>query len=809
MRDDPWNAPVVIQAGSIFVTAGAERRGTGTYYTPRALTEEIVTHALEPLVYRGPAGGRPRAEWELTTPAELLKLKICDFAMGSGAFLVQVCRWLGERLVESWERSGSDGRPITPEGMPVTGRPSETLVPARSEERLALARRLVADRCLYGVDVNPLAVEMAKLSIWLITLARDRPFSFLDHALKCGDSLLGLHQLDQLRQFHLDPRRGRALHSTLFEPTRHIDAAIAEGTRLRQELESFTVVDLADSRHKASLHQAAEAAVSRLRLLGDLVIGARVTTAGRGEAAYEDSLSTLADQIPGLFDSSTAVVADLVASAGQMLGGEDPTRRPARRPFHWPLEFPEVFARETPGFDAIVGNPPFMGAPKITGVYGDAYREYLVEDIAHGIRGLADLVTYFLLRATSLSAGTTGFIATKTVTEGDSRVVGLDQLVGERTIYRAVKSRPWPGEQSVFVSEIWSTASWKGRCVLDGLEVESITSALEVPSRVGGQPRRLPDMAGRSFEGFKSDGIGFILDPDEAEELLNREPAAADVILRWLTGEDLNQRPTADPSRYAIFFADRSLEEVSARYPLALEIVREHVKPYRDTVKQRADREHWWQFRRTRPALRTAIKGLSRYLVITHHSKTIAPLFIPSGWLPSHALVVFAVDDDFDLGLLTSSLHWWWALTYGSKLKNDPRYTSTTCYETFPQPVASKPVARAAARLAEHRASIMAALGIGLTSTYNRFHDRDETSGSIIELRRLHVDLDLQVVKAYEWSDLQLDHDFYDTPQGIRYTLGPFVRVELLDRLLELNHERSRPGQRSRSSGQQEASPDV
>ena len=187
IRDDDLGFPVVVLPGSVYVTAGPTRRATGTHYTPRTLTEPIVQHTLEPLVYDGPADGKPRAEWKLRSPAAILDLKVCDMAMGSGAFLVQACRYLSERLTEAWDNlappvSERDSTPrgprpqITPEGDPATGDASETIIPAEGEERLALARRLVVDRCLYGVDKNHLAVEMAKLfasetAMWVATEA--------------------------------------------------------------------------------------------------------------------------------------------------------------------------------------------------------------------------------------------------------------------------------------------------------------------------------------------------------------------------------------------------------------------------------------------------------------------------------------------------------------------------------------------------------------------------------------------------------------------------------------------------------------
>ena len=189
--------PVIVPARGLYVTSGSQRRDTGTHYTPRSLTEMLVAATLEPHVYHGPAEGLPREQWRLHDAGRLLSLKVCDMAMGSGAFLVQACRYLADRLLEAW-------------ATPASSSPDEPL-PEDAEERLTLARRLVADRCLYGVDNNPMAVEMAKLSLWLVTLQKDRPFSFLDHALRCGDALMGITDMKQLEEFHLFPEDGREL----------------------------------------------------------------------------------------------------------------------------------------------------------------------------------------------------------------------------------------------------------------------------------------------------------------------------------------------------------------------------------------------------------------------------------------------------------------------------------------------------------------------------------------------------------------------------------------------------------------------
>ena len=156
--------PAVVPAGSMIFQPSPERRRSGSHYTPRSLTSPIVEAALAPVLQQ--LGPEP-------TPEQILDLKICDPAMGSGAFLVETCRQLGEHLLDAWRRTDSLP-PIPPD-----------------EDELLHARRVVAQRCLYGVDRNDMAVDLAKLSLWLATLAKEHPFTFLDHALRHGDSLVG------------------------------------------------------------------------------------------------------------------------------------------------------------------------------------------------------------------------------------------------------------------------------------------------------------------------------------------------------------------------------------------------------------------------------------------------------------------------------------------------------------------------------------------------------------------------------------------------------------------------------------------
>jgi hypothetical protein len=291
VRTDPWGYPLVYPAGAFIVTTGSDRRETGTHYTPKLLTEVIVAETLTPLAYVGPAEGMPRDQWTLKPPAELLDLKICDPAMGSGAFLVQACRWLSDRLVESWSQAVVLGKAVNVDGEVLDVVDIKEPLPRDSEACTVIARRLIAERCLYGVDLNPLAVELAKLSIWLVTLAKGRPFGFLDHNLRCGDSLLGIHRLDQLTELSMKP--GGKGQQRMFG--QNIERAVHEAIKLRHQLRQMPIRGIHDVEAMARLDADARRCLVVPEKIADALIGEVLALAGN-VAALENGLASLAIQ---------------------------------------------------------------------------------------------------------------------------------------------------------------------------------------------------------------------------------------------------------------------------------------------------------------------------------------------------------------------------------------------------------------------------------------------------------------------------------------------------------------------------------
>lgn len=777
IRDDDRGMPYMVLDGGIYVTGGTARRATGTHYTPESLTRPIVQHTLEPLVYRGSAEGWDAADWQLKPAAELLSLKVCDMAMGSGAFLVAVVEYLAERLVEAWDgiaqSVGGEGirLQITPEGLPATGALGEMVIPMDDpDERLRLAKRLVADRCIYGVDKNPLAVEMAKLSLWLVTLSKGRAFTFLDHALKAGDSLVGVN-LEQLRFWNLQATGENVMQPT---HTRRLVAAIEDVKVLRQQLESFTVNDIRDQEEKARLLAEAEARAHDVRGAADLLV-----------ATYMNDLKA-GDQ-----DALRQVTLEAVQAGGDIPEDVWPhLDMNGLTPFHWELEFPEVFGRG--GFDAFVGNPPFIGGQKITGLAGVPYRNYLIDGLANGQKGSADICAYFFLRGAGnlRQRGAFGWIATNTIAQGATREVGLDQLTQNGvTLYRATNNQAWPGAAAVVVSVVHGLrGGYKGGLTLDDETVPYISPLLDSMPNIG-NPYRLAANAGKSFQGSIVLGMGFVLAPDEAQALIDQDPRNAEVLFPYLNGQDLNSHPEQQPSRWVINFFDWS-EAQAQQYPDCYAIVKEKVKPARDAQKRAIRKKYWWRFAERAPALYEAIAPLRRVLVVAQTSNTLGFSFAPKEIVYSNATIVIAFDLTSALATLQSTHHKLWVLQHASSLKGDARYIPRDCFQTFPFPDDMSRLEGIGERYHETRRGIMLNRQEGLTDTYNRFHDPDESASDIVGLRALHVEMDEVVAAAYGWDDIALGHGFHETAQGVRYTISEAARRDVLTRLLKLNHER-------------------
>lgn len=807
--------PHLVPAGVAVLQPTDERRRSGSHYTPRSFTEPIVRTTLRPILAR--LGDNP-------TPEQLLDLKVCDLAVGSAAFLVETCRQLGDALAKAWEQHGK--RPPLPD----------------DETEELLARRLVAQRCLYGVDRNPMAVDLAKLSLWLATLAKDQPFTFLDHSIRSGDSLVGLTRR-QLADFHWLPEPQRALGQDLLEQR------LRSASQYRKQ-----ILDAGDfllpSLKREKLERADEA-LTLLREAGDAVIAAFFAAdKERARLARRDEL--LMRFTESLSDMSVSLAAEVEG----LRGGRLPVT-----PFHWQIEFPEVFDRDNPGFDIIVGNPPFAGKNTLINGNRAGYVDWL-KTLHAASHGNADLVAHFFRRAFDLLRrdGAFGLIATNTIGQGDTRSTGLRWICTHGgTIYEARRRAKWPGQAAVIVSVVnLVKGELPAPFTLDGRAVPRITAYL---FHAGGDddPIVLQANQGKSFIGSYVLGMGFTFDDSdskgvasplaEMERLIAKDPRNAERIFPYIGGEEINDSPTHAHHRYVINFADfpqrredlkaswqqatdkqREMwlragvvpldypEPVAADYPDLLKIVEERVKPERAKLGNNADarrrRENWWLWGRYTPALFEAFSVLSQALVCAQTSKYFSFAFLPTERIFSHKVVAFSVQGFAWFGVLQSRVHLEWSDFMGSSMKDDPVYTPSDCFETFPFPqdFESNATLEAAGRAYyDFRAALMIRNNEGLTKTYNRFHDPDEQHADFLRLRQLHADMDRAVLEAYGWADIAapmryeflLDYQDEEEESDIprrrkkpwRYRWTDDIREEVLARLLALNAERAREEQ--------------
>jgi hypothetical protein len=469
-------------------------------------------------------------------------------------------------------------------------------------------------------------------------------------------------------------------------------------------------------------------------------------------------------------------------------------RHPERRPFHWALEFPEVFAGERRGFDAFVGNPPFLGGKRITTVLGEHYT-FALKQFTSDRKGAADISAHFLVRAFVLAAspGTVGLLLTNSINEGDTREIGLGEVLRRSgRIYRAATNRPWPFGAGITISTVFvSKGPFRGPVTLDDVDVDYVSEYLTSGAACG-EPRRMAANKGIASIGTYVNGSGFVIDEATRDAFVHRDLRNAHVLFRYLTSQDINQRPTSDPSRFVIDFGDMPRERAES-YRLPFAHVVQYVKPARDKLARQIHETCFWKHWDRREEFYARLRRLRRALVLGRVSTYHAVTFMNTDWIAFDGVVVFSWEDFGHFALLQSSIHEAWAARFRTSLREDPRYSVSDCFLTFPLPDR-----KAIGRVCEEpggiyfnvRARLMLVRSQGLTGTYHGLHDETDTTHETRNLRECQGEMDKAVAAAYGWTDIRLDHGFHATPQGRRFTIGDPVRREILARLLCLNHQR-------------------
>ncbi len=776
---------------------GDQRAATGSHYTPDDLVQPLIKHSLDYLI----ADALKKPE----SAKALLDLRVADISCGSGHILLAAARRIATEL--AIVRTGEEQ-------------------PSPSAFRAAI--RDVIRECIYGVDLNPLAVELCKVALWLEAHTPGEPLNFLDHHIKCGNAIVGFARREEAERgvpdeaFKTLPDDDKETAALLRKRNKkeredHAAGQLPLSASLQKQLDD--ILRSWNELNRLPEHTPDEIEAKKARYLA-------FTQSKDSWLLHQIASIPIAQfYIPKSADNLQKFVTD--ATYRRYWKGEMSPQGQAtaeawamaerKRFFHWFLEFPEIMVRG--GFDCILGNPPYKGGQHLSGFYGHQFCEYVKWEFSP--TGLSDLVTYFVRRIYSLlrPGGFTAFITTNSIKDGDVRRDGLEQvLLQDGAINMAVRGIKWPGRANLVVSLVGlHKGKWEGRRVLDGKDTQFISAYFE-DSRDQGEPKSIQENQERLFQGSIFLGTGFLLSLDAADQIVANDPSSSKVVLPVLNGEEVNNEPTQAALRKIIYFEDWP-EIQAAKFPGAFNHVVEYVKPERLVHKELPLREKWWLFKRPTTELYRQIRHLPRCFVVTRVTKHLNFSSAPPDFIYTDRLYVFATDQWDQYAVVQSTLHEVWARKYSGALETRLNYTPTDCFVTFcfPDGVLKKgnvPLSALGEHYHEHRRALMKGLWLGLTDIYNLFHTRDLTPAEvarvskkplpeaeagyqgILELRRLHRELDIAVRDAYGWTDLDLSHDFHEVetlPENdrVRYTISPAARKEVLKRLLAENHKRA------------------
>lgn len=772
-----------------------------SHYTPEELVQPLIKHSLEYLIEDILLLYTQKKVSKENTIKALLKLKVCDVACGSGHILLSAARRIALAVA----------RVLTDEEQP-------------NPLSIRKAMKDVVRNCIYGVDKNPLAVELCKIALWLEAYNPGEPLNFLDHHIKCGDAIVGLAHRSELE---------KGIADEAFKTLAVDDKDIAKTWRdknVKERKERIAKSLQLKAEFEKSTENSVQEAMAEYKTFNQLpeTTPDEIERKSKAYKKFIDGkgftfLKAMADtQCAQFFIPKTEANKDyLMTDADFRLilsgykGWQD--RKVAKatavaleqRFFHWFIEFPEVF--DEGGFDCDLGNPPFLGDRRLKEVYGEEFLEWIRYNFTEG--ATVDLVVYFFLRINSIlkAKGFQSLISTNTVAQGKAREFGLEKLIANGSVLNhAVKGMKWPGLAAVEVSLITLyKGAWGGKYFLNGKETNQISPFLDTADNTG-TPFPLSLNDGKSYQGSIILGKGFVLEPDEVEGLFLESDKYKSVIFPYLNGDDLNNNSDQSPSRFVINFFDWS-EEKAATFKHPYNILLERVKPERQRWKEDKSGnpivgeyalrhplpEKWWHHCEKRTALYNAAKQLSRVLVSCRVSKYVNQSFVEVGAIFDVATSVVMRSEYWEYAFLQSSLHDQWAWKYASTLESRIRYVNVDCIDTFPiSESLSSEIQNSLENIGEayheHRRKLMLAMQLGLTKTYNLFHsnaitaqsinDKDKQVASlqkhlektantisfyeaiqgILKLRELHVQMDEAVLDAYGWNDIALQHDFYE-----------------------------------------------
>ena len=661
----------------------SERRSSGSYYTPDYIVKYIVKETVKPLLDRIEKSEAVKRSiqndlHDNSYALQALNLKILDPAMGSGHFLVRAAEYLAEEIAY---------HPTTK--LAVEKKPTDE---SQDIAEINYWKRRVVESCIYGVDLNDMAVELAKLSLWLTCISSTKPLSYLDHHLRCGNSLVGstIAELNRLKSESSDPLG-------LYE-VKGLEAALADAVsslNYIRETASENVEDVKEKelRWKEEVYQR----LSPYRKIADMRSAYEV-----GLKIEEDNYKTLAIRTLRK-DRLSKVLRSLMHSVEVEKG--------KFTFFHWQLEFPDIFQNGSEGFDVVIGNPPYIRAGSIGSIKDYLKKKYQVYS------GTADLYTYFIEKSIELlrSEGRFGMIVSNkwmrtAYGEGLRKFVKqyqIEKLIdfGELPVFESSSTFPLiitmskrPETDNPLYASIKKIDEENLEADVEaaGFSVEDNSLASTGFTLVTSDAQRILDqmneagtplreyVGSKIYYGIKTGfNKAFLIDKNTRKALIAGDPASAEIIKPFVIGDDVRKYQINYRNRFIIL---TKIGVDIENYPLIFK----HLKQYQPQLEKRCDKgNHWWELR--------ACVYYSEFekpkIVWPEIAKESRFAFDKSSYYFKNSCFILPVNDLYLLGILNSKSVWEFLMRICSVL-GDPdkkgRLTQRAIYiEKIPIPSAS------------------------------------------------------------------------------------------------------------------------